>query len=76
VTGPATGQPTAQSDLDLARQSTKLPVLVGSGVTPEQVPALLRSADALIVGSWIKRGGVWHEPVDPARCVQLVAARR
>lgn len=76
VTGPATGVATSLSDVEQARTATKLPVLVGSGVTPEQVEPLLRHADGLIVGSWIKHDGAWHQPVDPVRCAQLVAARR
>jgi membrane complex biogenesis BtpA family protein len=75
VTGVATGEPTSTDDVVAARRATKLPILVGSGVTPEQVPVLLRHADALIVGSWIKQGGVWHQPVDAQRAKQLAAMR-
>ncbi len=74
VTGTATGKPTDVDDLAEARRATRLPVLVGSGVTPEQLPALFRSAHAVIVGSWIKRGGTWSNPVDPARCATMVKA--
>lgn len=76
VTGVATGEPTSTDDVVAARKATKLPILVGSGVTPEQVPVLLRHADALIVGSWIKRDGVWHQPVDEDRARKLAAMRR
>ena len=59
------------------RKATKLPVLVGSGVQPDQVKPLFDAgADALIVGSWIKKDGVWTNPVDPARCAKLVAAKK
>lgn len=75
ITGSATGKPSSPDDLRAARHATKLPVLVGSGVTPEQVPALFRHADALIVGSSIKVGGVWSNPIDPARARAIVAAR-
>jgi len=75
VTGTATGHPADPAHLAEVRAATKLPVLVGSGVTPPLVAPYLQHADALIVGSWIKAGGVWSSPVDPARCRELVAAR-
>jgi len=75
VTGMVTGQPTDMSDVATARKATKMPLLVGSGVTPEQVKPLFEHADALIVGSWIKQGGVWDQPVDAERCRAMVKAR-
>ena len=76
VTGTATGKAVNASDLESARTATKLPLLVGSGVTPEQAPKLLRHADALIVGSWIKRDGVWSNPVDPDRAAEMSSAMK
>lgn len=67
VTGTATGRPTEVDDVRAVRGACNLPVLVGSGVTPESAPGLLEHADALIVGSWIKRGGSWKNPVDAER---------
>lgn len=75
VTGAHTGAATSPADLVAARAATRLPVWVGSGVTPAQVRPLLERADALIVGSSIKRGGVWSNPVDPARAKAVVRAR-
>lgn len=74
ITGTATGKPCCMEDLAAARGATKLPVLVGSGVTPESVLELFQHADALIVGSWFKKDGLWSNPPDPARCKRLVQA--
>lgn len=74
VTGSATGKPVSLSELAEVRQSTTLPVLVGSGVNPGSVAELFQYADALIVGSWFKRDGVWSNPPDPKRCKALVKA--
>jgi predicted TIM-barrel enzyme len=63
------------SDVATARKATKLPILVGSGVTPDQLGSLFQYADALIVGSWIKTGGVWSNAVDAQRCREMVKAR-
>lgn len=76
VTGPSTGSPTDLADVALARKSTTLPILVGSGVTPDQVEPLFTHAHALIVGSYIKHNGQWHQPLDPARCREVVKARK
>lgn len=74
VTGTATGKPVRVEDVAEAREASDMPVWVGSGVTPEQLGTLWQSADALIVGSWIKQGGFWMQPVDPERCRELVRA--
>ena len=74
VTGQATGKPTSVQDVAEVRRAMRLPVLVGSGVTPESAGALLEHADALIVGSWIKRGGKWSNPLDARRCREMAGA--
>jgi predicted TIM-barrel enzyme len=33
-------------------------------------------ADAIVVGSAIKRGGRWFNPVDPRRCRAMMKAAR
>ena len=73
VTGTATGQATRHEDVVEVRRATKLPVVVGSGVTPDRVASLLRTADALIVGSYYKQGGHWAGPPDSERAARLVA---
>ncbi len=75
VTGAVTGDPTSPDDLRAVREAVAVPVVVGSGATPDTVAGLLESADALIVGSWCKRDGVWSNPVDPGRARRIVAAR-
>lgn len=74
ITGRATGKPTDAGEVAQARAATRLPVLVGSGVTPGNAPSLLKHADGLIVGSSIKRNGLWSNEIDRARCEELVRA--
>jgi predicted TIM-barrel enzyme len=76
VTGLATGQPILLDDLGTARVATDLPILVGSGVTPESVGDLFAYADALIVGSWYKADGVWCNAPDAGRAHTLVEAAK
>lgn len=70
VTGARTGEPTSLEDVRAAA-AAGLPVAVGSGVTDQNAAALAGAADALIVGTWLKQGGDWQAPVDPARVRRL-----
>lgn len=74
VTGVATGAPTAQADLAAVRAATHLPLLVGSGATADTIGCLFEHADGVIVGSFVKEGGRWDRPLDPARIREMVAA--
>lgn len=77
VSGTATGEPTPMSDLKRVRDAVpEAPLLVGSGVTPETVADLLAVADAVIVGTSIKRDGRLLNPVDVGRVRRLVTAAR
>ncbi|WP_048058420.1 BtpA/SgcQ family protein [Pyrococcus yayanosii] len=57
VTGRRTGEPVDVGRLRLAKRISPVPVLVGSGVTPDNLGKLWRHADGFIVGTWIKEGG-------------------
>lgn len=76
ITGLSTGQAIRIDDLGTARVATKLPLIVGSGVTPQCVEHLFAYADALIVGSWYKHNGIWTGAPDPHRVKELAAAVR
>jgi len=47
-------------------QSVDIPVLIGSGVTYDNVDHYM-DAGAMIIGSHFKQGGHWANPVDPER---------
>ena len=75
VSGRATGDTTPIEDVKRVRSAVPdVPILVGSGVTPETAPELLSLADALIVGTSLKRDGDVSAPVDPVRVRRLVDA--
>jgi membrane complex biogenesis BtpA family protein len=58
VTGTRTGEPPAPEDVLAAREgSGDCPVLVGSGLAPENARALLEVADGAIVGTSLMRDG-------------------
>ena len=77
VSGAATGEPTPMNDLKRVRGAVPhVPLLVGSGATPETAAALLSIADGFIVGTAVKRDGILGNPVDPGRVKRLVEAAR
>lgn len=75
ITGTATGVAANPDEVARVKRSVALPVLVGSGVTPENL-ARYAAADGLIVGSWVKRGGVWNAPLERGRVLALSTAFR
>ena len=74
ATGTRTGAPTSIDEIRAVRDGTSLPVIVGSGLTPEQVEELFAGADGAIVGQGLKRDGRWWNEVDPRRVARLMTA--
>ncbi|XP_062460865.1 uncharacterized protein F13E9.13, mitochondrial-like [Pezoporus occidentalis] len=66
LTGTATGLPADPQELKEVKDTVKIPVLVGSGVTLENMMTYL-DANALIIGSYFKKEGYWANAVDPGR---------
>ena len=73
VSGIATGHPADAAEVRSVARAVSVPTLVGSGVTPTNVDDYI-DADALIVGSSVKRGGVWSGPIDESRASELARA--
>ena len=67
VTGAATGESASLEELRAVHDVVHIPVLVGSGITADNVAQYVDLADALIVGSWFKQGGDWKNPLDAER---------
>jgi uncharacterized protein len=67
ATGQRTGDAATMDELRTIAAGTSLPVVVGSGVAPDNVGDILSVADGVIVASWLKQDGVWWNPVDPER---------
>jgi membrane complex biogenesis BtpA family protein len=74
ATGTRTGNPTTPEEVREVRAGTNLPVIVGSGLDPQQVSNLFQVADGAIVGQWLKEDGLWWNPVDPRRVEKLMTA--
>jgi membrane complex biogenesis BtpA family protein len=72
VSGAATGLPPERETLLRVREAVAVPVLVGSGLTPDNVQELLTVADGAIVGTSLKREGRVEEAVDARRVARLM----
>jgi hypothetical protein len=73
VTGTVTGEPADPAHVQAVSRAVGIPVLVGSGASAENL-GLYPEADAFIVGSSLKQGGVWSGALDPARVQALARA--
>jgi membrane complex biogenesis BtpA family protein len=74
VTGSETGCPPIPTELTAARTAVRIPVIAGSGLTEENFPEILASADAAIVGSAFKYGGDWRNSVRAETVKRLMEA--
>ena len=76
VTGMRTGDAPPPEEVSSVKAAVDLPVLVGSGVTAENIADYAKHADAIIFGTYAKFDGNWQNKVDPERVKRLVDAAR
>ena len=76
VTGHHTGAPPDPEDLVAVRHATELPIIIGSGISIENIEDLAPFADAFIVGSAMKENRQWDGPVGDREVTEIVAAVR
>jgi uncharacterized protein len=74
VTGRTTGGAADLERLRMVRKATDAPLLVASGITPENAASYLAHCDGLIVGTSLKENGRTEAPIDPDRARALVEA--
>lgn len=74
ATGQRTGDSASLDEIDEIGGATHLPLLVGSGVTTDNIVAILGRTNGVIVASSLKEEGVWWNPVCPDRVRRFVEA--
>jgi membrane complex biogenesis BtpA family protein len=75
VSGAGTGKATDPEKVKRVKSAARsTPVFLGSGVTPQSLPALLPHADGFIVGTYFKRDGNPANPVEVTRVRELLRA--
>ena len=67
ITGPRTGAEPQVDDLQATRSVCQLPVLIGSGLDPDNLAGFFPYADGFIVGSTFRQQGAFLEDLSPAR---------
>jgi hypothetical protein len=76
VSGELTGSETRAEDVETARAHTSLPLLIGSGTTPDNLHKIFDKADGFIVGSYFKKEGKGNNFVEEERVRRFVARLR
>lgn len=67
ITGNTTGERASTNDTECAKKSTRLPVIIGSGIDILNIQDYWEYADGYVVGSSLKKDGIWENEVDPER---------
>jgi len=77
VSGMATGTEPDLEDLVRVKKAVPdVPVLIGSGVNPENITTFLQHADGAIVGTFFRKDHRLSNPVEKERVIQLMKAMR
>ncbi len=74
VTGDRTEVPPAPADVETVRATARVPVIVGSGMTPENIADFTPHAAGFIVGSTFREDGRFLGRLDPERLHRFVRA--
>ncbi len=64
ITGTSTGEEVNLEELKSVKLKTNIPVIIGSGVTYQNIDSYYEHADAFIVGSSFKLQGNWFNDID------------
>ena len=67
VTGQRTTEPPALAELHRVKQQARVPVLIGSGITAENIQTYFPLADGFIVGSTFRQDGQFLGALEPER---------
>ena len=67
VTGARTTEPPELAELRRVKKHARVPVIIGSGMTPENIKSYFPLADGFIVGSTFREKGQFMGALDPKR---------
>ncbi|MFO7896119.1 MAG: BtpA/SgcQ family protein [Candidatus Cloacimonadales bacterium] len=72
VTGSSTAAAAKLADVQDVKNASKNPVLIGSGLTDQNIQEYWNEADGFIIGSYFKTAGYWENAIDPQRLQNLM----
>jgi predicted TIM-barrel enzyme len=67
VTGARTTEPPSLTEVRRVKKHAHMPVLIGSGMTPQNIRSYFKLADGFIVGSTFREGGRFLGQLDRER---------
>lgn len=67
ITGSSTGKEPSLQEIKDVKNNVSIPILAGSGITEKNVNEYLEYCDALIVGSYFKKNGLWSNQIETER---------
>jgi len=70
ITGKSTGYPVDTKDLS-ALSKLKIPIIIGSGLTAENISNYWKLADGFIIGSYFKEEGYWRNQISIERILKF-----
>lgn len=74
ATGSRTGDAASVDEVEGIKAHTRLPVVIGSGISADNIGELLPTCNGVIVASSLKDNGRWWGRVDPQRVRDLTSA--
>ncbi len=72
VTGSHTGEAASVDELKTLKDALDFPILVGSGITQDNVSTYFPICDAMIVGSYFKEHGYWENKLNYERIAKFM----
>jgi membrane complex biogenesis BtpA family protein len=76
ITGPGTGEPPELQELRGVKESARIPIVIGSGMTSQNISRYMPWADGFIVGSTLREEGRFLGRLEPRRLKAFVSAFR
>ncbi len=72
ISGKSTSEPANLEEIKQVKAVTKLPVVIGSGLTLKNIENYWNYADGFIVGSYFKKNGFWENSVSKQRVCKFM----
>lgn len=72
ITGNHTGEAASLEELQILKEALDMPIIVGSGITNENISKYYPLCDAMIVGSHFKKEGYWENELSYERVVKFM----
>lgn len=76
ITGPSTGVAAEKQELERVFHASRLPIIIGSGITADNLSEYWDRCHGMIIGSFFKENGQWQQAVSRDRVEALMTKVR